>query len=224
MIVLSGMDPSYQMEIRNQKLCMVTPFNATSIELGIPASLFPTRSYNFLNMTLKVPFGILNTIPTSQENFPSSSPSTLWLPLDKHSVSPIAPKIGNPRSRSNYLAATLSPRRDLLLKYDTLINQVKFSPPPDPIIIFTPAVKDSHNHGIPNPDSTYYNMFVDDSLYVHIDSVIRQSMAASIEALYMILGYPDKPCAKMLSVWTNSYNSSALSSVISSVCYSTHDR
>ena len=81
---------------RNQKLCMVTPFNATSIELGIPASLFPTRSYTFLTMTLNAPFGIPNTIPTSQENFPSSSPSTLWLPLDKHSVPPIAPKIGNP--------------------------------------------------------------------------------------------------------------------------------
>ena len=34
-------------------------------------------------------------------------------------------------------------------------------------------------------------MFVDDSLYVHIEPVIRHSMAASIEALYMVLGYPD---------------------------------
>ena len=136
-----------------------------------------------------------------------------------------SPQNWEPLARAQtHLAAILSPRRDLLSKYDTLINQVKFSPPPDPIVIFTPAVKDSHNHGIPNPDSTYYNIFVDDSLYVHIDSVIRHSMAASIEVLYMILGYPDKSCAKMLSVWTNSYNSSAHSSVISSVCYSTHDR
>ena len=34
-------------------------------------------------------------------------------------------------------------------------------------------------------------MFVDDYLYVHIDSVIRHSMAASIKTLYTILGYPD---------------------------------
>ena len=34
-------------------------------------------------------------------------------------------------------------------------------------------------------------MFVDDSLYVHIKQVIRHSMAVSIEALHMVIGYPD---------------------------------
>lgn len=36
-----------------------------------------------------------------------------------------------------------------------------------------------------------FNMFVDDSLFVRIGSVIEQSTATSIEDLYMILGFPD---------------------------------
>ena len=34
-------------------------------------------------------------------------------------------------------------------------------------------------------------MFVDDSLFAQIRSVMPHSMAASIEALYIILGFPD---------------------------------
>ena len=34
-------------------------------------------------------------------------------------------------------------------------------------------------------------MFVDDSLFAQIRSVMPDSMAASIEALYIILGFPD---------------------------------
>ena len=69
--------------------------------------------------------------------------------------STVSPKIWEPLARARTrLVATLSPLRDLLSKYDTLINQVKFSPLPDPTVIFTPAAKDSHNRGINNPDST----------------------------------------------------------------------
>ena len=34
-------------------------------------------------------------------------------------------------------------------------------------------------------------MFVDDYIFTQIESVIRHSMTASIEVLYIILGYPD---------------------------------
>ena len=61
----------------------------------------------------------------------------------------------------------------------------------EPSLSFTPAVKYSQTHGISDAKSTAYNMFVDDSLYVHTKPVIRHSMAASIEALYMVLGYLD---------------------------------
>ena len=104
----------------------------------------------------------------------------------------ISPQNWEPFARTQtHLAASLSKRRDLLSKYQTLISQVTFSPLPEPSLSFTPAVKDSQNHGISDANSTAYNMFVDDSLYVHIEPVIRHSMAASIEALYMVLGYPD---------------------------------
>ena len=93
----------------------------------------------------------------------------------------VSPQNWEPLARARtHLAASLSKRRDLLSKYQVLISQVTFSPPPDPSLRFTPAVKDSQNHGISDVDSTAYNMFVDDSLYVHIEPVIRHSMAASI--------------------------------------------
>ena len=34
-------------------------------------------------------------------------------------------------------------------------------------------------------------MFVDDSLFVQIRDIIKHAMAASIEALYIILSFPD---------------------------------
>ena len=34
-------------------------------------------------------------------------------------------------------------------------------------------------------------MFVDDSLFAQIRDIIKHAMAASIEALYIVLGFPD---------------------------------
>ena len=116
----------------------------------------------------------------------------LLVSLEQTCGSLVIPQYSEPLARPRtHLAASLSKRRDLLSKYQTPISQVTFSPPPEPSLRFTPAVKDSQNHGISDANSIAYNMFVDDSLYVHIEQVIRHSMAASIEALYMVLGYPD---------------------------------
>ena len=104
----------------------------------------------------------------------------------------VSPQNLEPLARARtHFAASLSKRRDLLSKYQTLISQVTLRPPPEPSFRFTPAVQDSQNLRISNANSTAYNMFVDDSLYVHIEPVIRHSIAASLEALYMVLGYPD---------------------------------
>ena len=51
--------------------------------------------------------------------------------------------------------------------------------------------KDKINTGISDLANTTYNMFVDDSLFAHTRDTIKHSMAASIEALYIILGYPE---------------------------------
>ena len=45
--------------------------------------------------------------------------------------------------------------------------------------------------GVSDSTTTTYNMFVDDSLFVHIESVLKHSMTASIESLYMFVWYPD---------------------------------
>ena len=36
-------------------------------------------------------------------------------------------------------------------------------------------------------------MFVDDSLFANVASIMKHAMAASIEALYLVLGFPDEP-------------------------------
>ena len=78
----------------------------------------------------------------------------------------------------------------MLAKYQPLISKVTFSPPPELSLLFTTVFKDKQSHGISDTDSTAYIMFVDDSWYVHIEPVIRHSMAARIDVLYIILGYP----------------------------------
>ena len=53
------------------------------------------------------------------------------------------------------------------------------------------AVSDSVHKGFLNTKKTKFNMFVDDSLFANIRETIPHSMAASIEALYIILSYPN---------------------------------
>ena len=116
----------------------------------------------------------------------------LFVSLGQTFGSLVSPQNWEPLARARtHLAAALSHRRDLLAKYQPLISKVEFSPAPESSYTFTQAVRDSLNPGVSDSTSTTYNMFVDDSLYVHIASVIKHSMAASIEALYIVLGYPN---------------------------------
>ena len=90
-----------------------------------------------------------------------------------------------------HLARTLSHRRNLLTKHNEINTQVDFSKPPSKGVSFTPAAPDPCNQGILDKLRTYYNMFVDDSLVVATALIIKHEMAASIEALYIVLGFPD---------------------------------
>ena len=58
-------------------------------------------------------------------------------------------------------------------------------------INFVQAKADKYNKGVKDPNKTSFNIFVDDSLFVQVASNIEHAMAASIEALYIVLGYPD---------------------------------
>ena len=93
--------------------------------------------------------------------------------------------------KRTHLAEYFSTRRDLLPKYSHIIYQVKFSEPADKDTKFVRAVRDNIHKGTTNLDSTKFNMFVDDSLFSQTKENIKHAMAASIEALYTILGYPD---------------------------------
>ena len=48
---------------------------------------------------------------------------------------------------------------------------------------------DQFNKGIQDVDKTMSSMFVDDSLFSNTIENIKHIMAASIEALYIVLGY-----------------------------------
>ena len=91
-----------------------------------------------------------------------------------------------------YLAKYLSPRRDLYAKYKHIIDKVKFTEPESKDTNFSRAKKDSINPGIKDINTIEYNMFVDDSLFAHTRDIIKHSMEASIEVVYIILGFPNR--------------------------------
>ena len=116
----------------------------------------------------------------------------LYIPLGSTFGSVTSPSDFEPIARARtHLAEYLSDRRDLLNKYKHIISKVKFSEEPNHEIKFVKAVCDSIHKGVANTNKTKYNMFVDDSLFANIRETILHSMAASIEALYIILAYPN---------------------------------
>ena len=116
----------------------------------------------------------------------------LFIPLGGTFGAVTSPSNFEPIARARtHLAEFLSDRTDLLEKYEHIINKVKFSDEPDAETKFVQAIQDSIHKGIKNLHKTKFNMFVDDSLFAQIRSKMKQAMAASIEALYIILGFPE---------------------------------
>ena len=116
----------------------------------------------------------------------------LFIPMGGTFGSITSPANFEPIARARtHLAEHLSDRTDLLEKYKDIIDRVSFSDEPDKDTNFVQAVADNINKGVDNPNKTKYNMFVDDSLFAQTRSKMKHAMAASVEALYMILGYPD---------------------------------
>ena len=76
-------------------------------------------------------------------------------------------------------------------KYREIIDKVKFSEPPDKDTIFIQEKVDKYNKGVQDLDKATNNMFVDDSLFSNTFENIKHEMAARIEALYIVLGYPN---------------------------------
>ena len=57
---------------------------------------------------------------------------------------------------------------------------------------FVNTVSNTLNPGVLDLLKTTYSMFVDDSLFAKTEGVIKHVMAAIIEALYIILGFPEE--------------------------------
>jgi hypothetical protein len=90
----------------------------------------------------------------------------LFIPLGGTFGSIVSPADFEPIARvRTHLAKYLSTRRDLLPKYKSIIDQVKFSEPPDENTTFIRAVKDKVNKGVQDQSATAFNRFVDDSLF-----------------------------------------------------------
>ena len=80
-------------------------------------------------------------------------------------------------------------------KHLDILEKVKFSESPTPEVIFEQAAANKYNLGVLAQDGSSkitYNIFVDNSLYTKIKDFIFVAMADSIEALYQVLGFPDK--------------------------------
>ena len=116
----------------------------------------------------------------------------LYIPLGGTFGSITSPANFEPIARARiHLAEYLSNRRDLYHKFKHIIDEVKFSEKPSATTKFVQATKDSIHKGVIDLEKTRYNMFVDDNLFTQTKEFMKHAMAASIEALYMILGYPD---------------------------------
>ena len=86
----------------------------------------------------------------------------------------------------------LSNRTDSLEKYNHIIDKVKLSEELDTETNFVQAIADIIHKGLLDPNKIKFNIFVDDSLFNQIRSKIQYAMAASVEALYIILGFPEE--------------------------------
>ena len=70
-----------------------------------------------------------------------------------------------------HLAEFLSTRRDLLNKHKDIIKRVKFSMVSTSDIKCVQAKANKYNKDVENPDKTAFNMFVDSSLFVQVESI-----------------------------------------------------
>ena len=190
MIDLSGMNHSYQ----------------TGILLVIYGDTFMRRLTTIWNLRISHPnsdiylfdddvkgaFRHCKYHPDVASAFSFVISNLLFVPMGGTFGSVTSPSNFEPIARARtHLAEFLSDRRDLLEKYNHIINKVVFDEEAPMNTKFVQAVKDKIHTGVKNLNKTKFNMFVDDSLFAQTRELITHAMAASIEALYIILGFPE---------------------------------
>ena len=132
----------------------------------------------------------------------------LYSPLGGTFGSTTSPANFEPLARARiHLAQRLSKNRKLIAKHKAIIGKVQYHEPPDTTQLYVQAKIDAINDGIEDERGnthTTYNMFVDDSLFYEIRSLIPQSTIASIEALFLIFGV-DNVTARETSLSMDKY-------------------
>jgi hypothetical protein len=97
------------------------------------------------------------------------------------------------RARQQY-AQYLWYQADTLLRASKYMPVLQFQAPPSDTSIFFQSTADSLNQGVFNRDGTRrsptYDHHVDDNIYGDVKEFLPLGVAASILALYLILGYP----------------------------------
>ena len=152
----------------------------------------PNKAILFMDDDVKGTFRYCKYHPDVAAAFAFIIENLLFISLGATFGSTVSPANFEPIARARtHLARHLSTRTDLLEKYKHIIHQVRFSDPPTSDIQFAKAIPDKYNPGGANTKATEYNMFVDDSLFAQTRENMGHAMAASIEALYIILGFPD---------------------------------
>jgi hypothetical protein len=122
------------------------------------------------------------------------------------------------------LAESLSMDTELVHIHKEYLDLVQFSPDPDESVSFIQATSCVTHQGVFHTDgsrkNTKHNTFVDDNLMAETKKFMPQAMAASIEALFRLLGRPDIQyrkaalCLEKFVKATCSYNKTQLGKVI----------
>lgn len=125
--------------------------------------------------------------------------SWLFLPTGGTFGSTTSPPEYEPYARARaFLAEHLSRDDTLVLKHADILRLVQFETEADPSsVVYVQAVADSINKGVfvegsDTPVNTPHNPYVDDSLFADVQRYMLTAMAASIEALFSLLGYPNE--------------------------------
>ena len=96
----------------------------------------------------------------------------------------------------------------LIKKHKHLLDMIRWEPPPPPGTQFVQAQPCLRNRGIVNNDGTTkptpHHIYVDDNLLADTRPRMPSTLAAGIDAIFRVMGYPNitvRPCALALNKW-----------------------
>ena len=96
----------------------------------------------------------------------------------------------------------------LVAKHKSLLDMIRWAPPPPEGTHFVKAKSCSKNRGIFDADGsakpTPHHIYVDDNLLADTRARMAATLAAGIDAIFKVMGYPDtdvRPCALAMDKW-----------------------